>query len=247
MAAAAAAVAAAHDDANLEIDAIMAKLEADNKFLEELDRQRAKATTDSNGSGGGHVGVNAAAANSSGGSGGAKIRKHNHISDSGFLSTSSLAGSTNNSPTATKQATDASHTSKRDEGVVDDEDDQEDQNPGEPTTIDVPGKGRAYVLVARYDYDPFMASPNECPESELAVAAGDHVLAWAATPDDDGFYDGERLDGRRGLVPSNYVEMLTGERLETFRREILLGLGGCDDSVCTSVPKVLFFSALNLQ
>jgi len=60
----------------LEIDQIMAKLEQDNKFLEDLERQRAER----------------------------KMKKtNNNISDSGFLSQSSLAGSANNSPTAKQQ------------------------------------------------------------------------------------------------------------------------------------------------
>ena len=37
--------------------------------------------------------------------------------------------------------------------------------------------------------------------------AGDYILVWGDA-DEDGFFDGELLDGRRGLVPSNFVEKL---------------------------------------
>jgi hypothetical protein len=34
------------------------------------------------------------------------------------------------------------------------------------------GKGWRFVYVARYSYDPFQHSPNESPEAELQVNAG---------------------------------------------------------------------------
>lgn len=34
--------------------------------------------------------------------------------------------------------------------------------------------------------------------------------------------DGELLDGRRGLVPSNYVERLVGEDLLEFHQQVVL-------------------------
>ena len=36
---------------------------------------------------------------------------------------------------------------------------------------------------------------------------------------------GETLDGRRGQIPSNYVERLCGEDLLEFHREVVMGLG----------------------
>ena len=33
------------------------------------------------------------------------------------------------------------------------------------------------------------------------------------------------LDGRRGLVPSNFVEKLEGEELFDFHQQVVLGLG----------------------
>ena len=35
--------------------------------------------------------------------------------------------------------------------------------------IEMPGKGWRYVYVARYSYDPFQHSPNDSPEAELQV------------------------------------------------------------------------------
>ena len=36
---------------------------------------------------------------------------------------------------------------------------------------------------------------------------------------------GETLDGRRGQIPSNYIERLCGEDLLEFHREVVMGLG----------------------
>ena len=60
----------------------------------------------------------------------------------------------------------------------------------------------------------------------------------------DGFFDGELLDGRRGLIPSNFIQRLQGEDLVEFHRAAVLGLQICgDDSSTTSLPRdVLGFS-----
>ena len=57
----------------------------------------------------------------------------------------------------------------------------------------------------------------------------------------DGFFDGELLDGRRGLVPSNFVEKLIGEDLIEFHQSIVMGLRDGDESMSTSVPQDLDF------
>lgn len=62
------------------------------------------------------------------------------------------------------------------------------------------------IFLARYSYNPFKG-PNEHPESELPLTAGDYVYIWGDM-DEDGFYEGELKDGRRGLVPSNLVEQI---------------------------------------
>ncbi|CAL4059253.1 unnamed protein product [Meganyctiphanes norvegica] len=57
----------------------------------------------------------------------------------------------------------------------------------------------------------------------------------------DGFFDGELLDGRRGLVPSNFVEKLIGEDLIEFHQSVVMGLRDGDESMSTSVPQDLDF------
>ncbi|KAG7161642.1 Peripheral-type benzodiazepine receptor-associated protein 1-like 1, partial [Homarus americanus] len=112
--------------------------------------------------------------------------------------------------------------------------------------LEIPGKGRCHVYIARYSYDPFQHSPNENPEAELAVNAGDYVLVWGSMDEVaprtiDGFFDGELLDGRRGLVPSNFVEKLIGEDLIEFHQSVVMGLRDGDESMSTSVPQDLDF------
>ncbi|KAI9559005.1 hypothetical protein GHT06_015794 [Daphnia sinensis] len=105
--------------------------------------------------------------------------------------------------------------------------------------LEIPGKGRCYVYLAKYTYDPFTQSPNDNPEAEVSLAAGDYVLVWG-NMDEDGFYEGELLDGRKGLVPSNFIQRLQGEDLVEFHRAAVLGVQICgDDSSTTSLPRDL--------
>uniref|UniRef100_A0A8C6W0A9 RIMS-binding protein 2 n=1 Tax=Nothobranchius furzeri TaxID=105023 RepID=A0A8C6W0A9_NOTFU len=55
-------------------------------------------------------------------------------------------------------------------------------------------------------YNPY-DGPNEHPEAELPLVAGKYLYIYG-TMDEDGFYEGELLDGQRGLVPSNFVDFL---------------------------------------
>ncbi|CAN7987757.1 unnamed protein product, partial [Ixodes pacificus] len=108
--------------------------------------------------------------------------------------------------------------------------------------VDLPGRGRCRVYVARYSYDPLKQSPNEHPEAELYLNAGDYILifgdmdeasiAYSALlcSNADGFFNGELMDGRKGLVPSNFVLKLTGEDLFEFQTTILYGNRDSDDS-----------------
>ncbi|KAM7310801.1 hypothetical protein ISCGN_007709 [Ixodes scapularis] len=95
--------------------------------------------------------------------------------------------------------------------------------------VDLPGRGRCRVYVARYSYDPLKQSPNEHPEAELYLNAGDYILIFGDM-DEDGFFNGELMDGRKGLVPSNFVLKLTGEDLFEFQTTILYGNRDSDDS-----------------
>ncbi|XP_033748980.1 peripheral-type benzodiazepine receptor-associated protein 1-like isoform X4 [Pecten maximus] len=76
-------------------------------------------------------------------------------------------------------------------------------------------KGPLQVYIAKYTYDPFQHSPNENPDAELPISTGDYLLVYGDM-DEDAFYDGELIDGRRGLVPSNFVEKVKDEDLAEF-------------------------------
>ncbi|XP_032673168.1 uncharacterized protein LOC116845031 isoform X4 [Odontomachus brunneus] len=106
---------------------------------------------------------------------------------------------------------------------------------GQVDMLDVPGKGRCYVYIARFSYEPCHHSPNANPEAELPVQGGDYLLVWGQ-PDDDGFLDAETLDGRRGLVPANFVQKLVGDDLLDFHQAVL-SLRDVDDSASTNIPQ----------
>ncbi|XP_052412440.1 peripheral-type benzodiazepine receptor-associated protein 1 isoform X6 [Carassius gibelio] len=71
------------------------------------------------------------------------------------------------------------------------------------------GAAKLQVFIARYSYNPF-DGPNENPEVELPLTAGEYIYVYGDM-DDDGFYEGELMDGRRGLVPSNFVERVSDD------------------------------------
>ncbi|GFR99974.1 peripheral-type benzodiazepine receptor-associated protein 1 [Elysia marginata] len=81
-------------------------------------------------------------------------------------------------------------------------------------------KGPIQVYIAKYNYDPFTLSPNENPEMELPLTAGDYVLV-VGDMDEDGFYEGELIDGRQGLVPSNFIEIVEEEDLVEFHTALM--------------------------
>uniref|UniRef100_A0A8C3XPV8 Peripheral-type benzodiazepine receptor-associated protein 1 n=1 Tax=Chelydra serpentina TaxID=8475 RepID=A0A8C3XPV8_CHESE len=76
------------------------------------------------------------------------------------------------------------------------------------------GPAKLQVFLARYSYNPF-DGPNENPESELPLTAGEYIYIYGDM-DEDGFFEGELMDGRRGLVPSNFVERVSDDDLVTF-------------------------------
>ncbi|XP_052459955.1 RIMS-binding protein 2-like isoform X2 [Carassius gibelio] len=69
--------------------------------------------------------------------------------------------------------------------------------------------GKVRLCVARYNYNPY-DGPNEHPEAELPLVAGKYLYVYG-TMDEDGFYEGELLDGQQGLVPSNFVDFVQDE------------------------------------
>ncbi|XP_059722230.1 peripheral-type benzodiazepine receptor-associated protein 1 isoform X2 [Haemorhous mexicanus] len=76
------------------------------------------------------------------------------------------------------------------------------------------GPAKLQVFLARYSYNPFNG-PNENPEAELPLTAGEYIYIYGDM-DEDGFFEGELMDGRRGLVPSNFVERVSDDDLMMF-------------------------------
>ncbi|MCP9258838.1 Peripheral-type benzodiazepine receptor-associated protein 1 [Dirofilaria immitis] len=70
----------------------------------------------------------------------------------------------------------------------------------------------ARLFRALFQYIPIRDSPNENPQLELPLQAGDYILVHGEM-DEDQFYHGETLDGQTGLVPSNYVERVPNQQL----------------------------------
>ncbi|XP_048467721.1 RIMS-binding protein 2-like [Rhincodon typus] len=66
-------------------------------------------------------------------------------------------------------------------------------------------------LVMEASYNPY-EGPNENPEAELPLKAGKYLYVYGDM-DEDGFYEGELMNGQRGLVPSNFVALLQDEEL----------------------------------
>lgn len=175
---------------NLEIDQIMAKLEQDNKFLADLEKQRsskiaAKANlhscSDSSGSTSGSANQSPTSL----------PRTSSAITDSGFLSQSSLSSpgsrlmtvsSSNGSLHKLPGVTGADKINLlnggtyKSNGSLDKASSSSSSINVNDTTIEkdgsieVPGKGWCFVYIARYSYDPFQHSPNDSPEAELQVS-----------------------------------------------------------------------------
>ncbi|XP_051006563.1 RIMS-binding protein 3-like [Acomys russatus] len=92
----------------------------------------------------------------------------------------------------------------------------------EPDSVSVPLEGRSSeapdtptlkVFLARCSYNP-LEGPNEHCPGELPLTAGDYVYIFGDV-DEDGFYEGELVNGQRGLVPSNVVEPVSGSPMLT--------------------------------
>ena len=70
------------------------------------------------------------------------------------------------------------------------------------------------LFAVLYDYDPETMSPNDEFDEELPLKEG-MVIKVIGPVADDGFYEAEH-NGRRGLVPSNFVEELSPETVSEF-------------------------------
>lgn len=64
------------------------------------------------------------------------------------------------------------------------------------------------LFIACEDYLPSIMSPNPDSDIELQLKRGDYIYVLGEI-DDDGFYNAQSADGKKGLVPSNYVRKLT--------------------------------------
>uniref|UniRef100_A0A8C9NC75 RIMS binding protein 2 n=1 Tax=Serinus canaria TaxID=9135 RepID=A0A8C9NC75_SERCA len=86
--------------------------------------------------------------------------------------------------------------------------------------------GKVHLCIARYSYNPF-DGPNENPEAELPLTAGKYLYVYGDM-DEDGFYEGELLDGQRGLVPSNFVDFVQDNeaRLSSVEDQNVLNRAG---------------------
>ncbi|KAM9391512.1 RIMS-binding protein 2 [Pholidichthys leucotaenia] len=76
--------------------------------------------------------------------------------------------------------------------------------------------GKVRLCIARYSYNPY-DGPNEHPEAELPLVAGKYLYIYG-TMDEDGFYEGELLDGQRGLVPSNFVDFIQDDETSSVQQ-----------------------------
>ncbi|CAF5128649.1 unnamed protein product, partial [Rotaria magnacalcarata] len=60
-------------------------------------------------------------------------------------------------------------------------------------------------MVAMFDYNPSVNSPNINPDEELSFRSGD-IIYVHGNVQEDGFYFGELEHGGKGLVPSNFLK-----------------------------------------
>lgn len=96
-----------------------------------------------------------------------------------------------------------------DEGPVD-----ETRDSGvEHVSFELPSLGQGLLklrrFLARFSYNPF-EGPNEHPEAELPLTAGEYVYVLGDM-DEDGWFVGELTDGKRGFIPSNFVEEVSDD------------------------------------
>ncbi|CAF3502980.1 unnamed protein product [Rotaria sp. Silwood1] len=95
----------------------------------------------------------------------------------------------------------------------------------------------AQIVIAKYSYEPLQCSPNDHPEVELPLNVGEYYLIYGDV-DEDGFFDGRNLEGRYGLIPSNFIEKVTNlNDLPETVRHIIQRLTGKVFSEETMTPR----------
>ncbi|CAH2052363.1 unnamed protein product, partial [Iphiclides podalirius] len=98
--------------------------------------------------------------------------------------------------------------------------------------LDIPGKGRCCVYVARFAYDP----PDiESAEGELSLNPGDYLIVWGPPDPNASVLEAEMLDGRRGFVPANFVLRLVGDDLLEFHQAVVATLRDADETATTAI------------
>lgn len=91
---------------------------------------------------------------------------------------------------------------------VDDLEPDSVSTPLEARSTEPPTTPKLKIFLARYSNNPF-EGPSEHSQGELPLTAGDYVYVFGDM-NEDGFYEGELVNGQRGLVPSNLVEQVSG-------------------------------------
>ncbi|XP_005077621.1 RIMS-binding protein 3-like [Mesocricetus auratus] len=94
---------------------------------------------------------------------------------------------------------------------VDDLEPDNVSSPLEMKSSETPATPQLRVFLARHNYTPF-EGPNEHSQGKLPLTAGDYVYVFGDM-DEDGFYEGELVNGQRGLVPSSLVEQISGSHI----------------------------------
>ncbi len=84
------------------------------------------------------------------------------------------------------------------------------ESEGSPTLSDGDKVG---IYIAKYTYIPSEMSPNENYDLELPLMAGDYLYVFGEM-DNDGFYHGQLLSGKSGMVPSNFIDRVMDEEGE---------------------------------
>ncbi|KAK7805433.1 hypothetical protein U0070_023844 [Myodes glareolus] len=91
---------------------------------------------------------------------------------------------------------------------VDDLEPDSVSSPLETRSSEAPTTPKLKIFLAKYSYSPLEGS-NKHSQGQLPLTAGDYVYVFGDM-DEDGFYEGELVNGQRGLVSSNLVEQISG-------------------------------------
>jgi len=68
-------------------------------------------------------------------------------------------------------------------------------------------------MIAMFDYNPSEASPNVNHADELSFRSGE-IIYVHGNVHDDGFYFGELENGKKGLVPSNFLKEVSSINID---------------------------------